>query len=84
MAKVFAVDHAFEICNQALQVLGGIGYTTEYPVERYLRDVRIGMIGGGTSEIMRFLVQREVYKEFKLKTEMEQRAAPVEVSSVQE
>ncbi|MHA1208841.1 MAG: acyl-CoA dehydrogenase family protein [Candidatus Freyarchaeota archaeon] len=84
MAKVFAVDHAFEICNQALQVLGGIGYTTEYPVERYLRDVRIGMIGGGTSEIMRFLIQREVYKEFKLKTEMEQRAAPVEVSSVQE
>jgi alkylation response protein AidB-like acyl-CoA dehydrogenase len=81
MAKVFAVDHAFEICNQALQVLGGIGYTTEYPVERYLRDVRIGMIGGGTSEIMRFLIQREVYREFEQKAGKEKQAIPVEVSS---
>ncbi|MBS7250752.1 MAG: acyl-CoA dehydrogenase family protein [Candidatus Freyarchaeota archaeon] len=81
MAKVFAVDHAFEICNQALQVLGGIGYTTEYPVERYLRDVRIGMIGGGTSEIMRFLIQREVYREFEQKVGKEKQAIPVEVSS---
>ncbi|MFB0563750.1 MAG: acyl-CoA dehydrogenase family protein [Candidatus Lokiarchaeia archaeon] len=81
MAKVFAVDYAFDICNQALQVLGGVGYTTEYPVERYLRDVRIGMIGGGTSEIMRFLIQREVYKEFELKTEKKKPAIPVEISS---
>ncbi len=81
MAKVFAVDHAFEICNQALQILGGIGYTTEYPVERYLRDVRIGMIGGGTSEIMRFLIQREVYREFEQKAGKEKQAIPVEVSS---
>ncbi|MEM3562287.1 MAG: acyl-CoA dehydrogenase family protein [Candidatus Jordarchaeaceae archaeon] len=81
MAKVFAVDHAFEICNQALQILGGIGYTTEYPVERYLRDVRIGMIGGGTSEIMRFLIQREVYREFEQKAGKEKQAIPVEASS---
>lgn len=81
MAKVFAVDYAFDICNQALQVLGGVGYTTEYPVERYLRDVRIGMIGGGTSEIMRFLIQREVYKEFEQKAVMEKRAIPLEVAS---
>lgn len=76
MAKVFSVDHAFEVCNQALQILGGIGYTTEYPVERYLRDVRIGMLGGGTSEIMRFLIQREVYREYNLKNEMEKSAIP--------
>lgn len=74
MAKVFSVDHAFEICNYALQILGGIGYTTEYPLERYLRDVRIGMIGGGTSEIMKFLIQREIYKEHRVKNEMEKSA----------
>ncbi|WXG40447.1 MAG: acyl-CoA dehydrogenase family protein [Candidatus Freyarchaeum deiterrae] len=79
MAKVFAVDNAFDICNQALQVLGGVGYTTEYPVERYLRDVRIGMIGGGTSEIMRFLIQREVYREYSIKAEMGKSEIPVPV-----
>lgn len=82
MAKVFSVDHAFEVCNQALQVLGGIGYTAEYPLERYLRDVRIGMLGGGTSEMMRFLIQREVYKEHRRKDEMEKLATPVRFSSV--
>ena len=81
MAKVFSVDYAFEICNQALQVLGGIGYTTDYPVERYLRDVRIGMLGGGTSEIMKFLIQREVYREFELKAAMGKRTVPLEVAS---
>jgi alkylation response protein AidB-like acyl-CoA dehydrogenase len=81
MAKVFSVDHAFEICNQALQILGGIGYTTEHLVERYLRDVRIGMLGGGTSEIMKFLIQREVYKEHSPKSEVEKSSTAVKFSS---
>jgi alkylation response protein AidB-like acyl-CoA dehydrogenase len=62
VAKLFATESAFEITHQALQVHGGIGYTTDLPIERYFRDARFMMIGGGTSEIMRFLIQREIYK----------------------
>jgi alkylation response protein AidB-like acyl-CoA dehydrogenase len=64
MAKMYSAEVAFEVANEALQILGGIGYTREYPVERMLRDSRLMMIGGGTAEILRFLIQREVYKEF--------------------
>jgi alkylation response protein AidB-like acyl-CoA dehydrogenase len=60
-AKLFATESAFEITHQALQVHGGIGYTKDLPIERYFRDARFMMIGGGTSEIMRFLIQREIY-----------------------
>ncbi len=63
MAKLFATEASFEIAHQALQVHGGIGYTTDLPIERYFRDSRFMMIGGGTSEIMRFVIQREAYKE---------------------
>jgi alkylation response protein AidB-like acyl-CoA dehydrogenase len=62
IAKLFATEAAFEITHQALQVHGGIGYTKDLPIERYFRDARFMMIGGGTSEIMRFLIQREIYK----------------------
>jgi alkylation response protein AidB-like acyl-CoA dehydrogenase len=61
-AKLFATESAFEVTHQALQVHGGIGYTKDLPIERYFRDARFMMIGGGTSEIMRFLIQREIYK----------------------
>ena len=63
MAKLFATEAAFEIAHQALQVHGGIGYTRDLPIERYFRDSRFMMIGGGTSEIMRFIIQREIYEE---------------------
>src|SRR2546427_7243060 len=63
IAKLFATESAFEITHQALQVHGGIGYTKDLPIERYFRDARFMMIGGGTSEIMRFLIQREIYKD---------------------
>ena len=63
IAKLFATEASFEITNEALQVHGGIGYTRELPLERYFRDARFMMIGGGTSEIMRFVIQREVYRE---------------------
>ncbi|MEM4734904.1 MAG: acyl-CoA dehydrogenase family protein [Candidatus Thorarchaeota archaeon] len=64
IAKLYATEAAVQITNDALQILGGSGYTTDYPVERFLRDARLMMIGGGTVEILRFLIQREVYKEF--------------------
>ncbi len=63
IAKVFTSDYGFEVCNEAVQILGGIGYTSEYRVERYLRDIKLGMIGAGSSEVLKFLIQREVYKE---------------------
>ena len=63
IAKLYTTEAAIDIANQALQILGGMGYTTDYPVERFLRDARLMTIGGGTAEILRFLIQREVYKE---------------------
>ena len=65
-AKCFVSDNAVHIVTEALQVLGGIGYTKEYPLERYFRDVKIAQIGGGTAEILRYLIQREVYKDLRL------------------
>ena len=66
IAKLYTTEAAIEITNDALQILGGAGYTTDYPVERFLRDARLMTIGGGTAEILRFLIQREVYREFEL------------------
>ncbi|MHA1926991.1 MAG: acyl-CoA dehydrogenase family protein [Candidatus Thorarchaeota archaeon] len=63
IAKLYTTEAAIEIANDAMQILGGMGYTTEYPVERFLRDSRLMTIGGGTAEILRFLIQREVFKE---------------------
>ncbi len=64
IAKLFATEASVQITNDALQILGGSGYTTDYPVERFLRDARLMMIGGGTVEILRFLIQREIFKEY--------------------
>lgn len=66
MAKIFATETAFDVAHNALQVLGGNGYTKNYKTEQFLRDSRIMMIGGGTAEILRFLIQREIYKERKV------------------
>ena len=64
MAKGFAAENAYWIANEALQVMGGIGYTTKHDMERHFRDIRGGMVAVGTNEIMRLVVQREHYKEF--------------------
>ena len=58
MAKRLATDTAFQVCNDALQIHGGYGYLKDYPVERYLRDVRVHQILEGTNEIMRLIVSR--------------------------
>ena len=63
MAKLMSTEGAFRVINDAMQIMGGIGYTNVYPIERYLRDGRLSMIWTGTSEIMNGLVQHEYYKE---------------------
>jgi len=60
MAKRFATDAGFEICNDALQLFGGYGYLKDYPIERYLRDVRVHQILEGTNEVMRLIISRNV------------------------
>ena len=62
-AKLFACVSAQEIATEALQVTGGIGYTKDCKTEQLFRDARLMTIGGGTAEIMKFLISREVYKE---------------------
>jgi len=61
-AKLFATQTAWEIVNDAMQILGGIGYTYVYPVEKALRDTRLGLIWTGSNEVMKMLVQHEAYK----------------------
>ena len=65
MAKVIAAENAFWVANEALQVMGGIGVTTKTAIERHFRDLRVGMVAVGTNEIMRLVIQREVYREFE-------------------
>jgi len=60
MAKRFATDACFEVANEALQLHGGYGYIREYPLERYVRDLRVHQILEGTNEIMRLIVARRV------------------------
>lgn len=62
MAKLFASEAAERICHKAIQIHGGYGYTRDYPVERYYRDVRLTEIGEGTSEIQRLLIARELLR----------------------
>ncbi|MEM2086084.1 MAG: acyl-CoA dehydrogenase, partial [Archaeoglobaceae archaeon] len=61
-AKLFATEMAWDVVNKAMQILGGIGYTQVYPVERMLRDLRLGLIWTGSNEIMKVLIQHEAYE----------------------
>jgi hypothetical protein len=63
MAKRFATDAGFTICNDALQLFGGYGYIREYPLERHVRDTRVHQILEGTNEIMRVIVARKLLME---------------------
>ncbi|MYN06210.1 acyl-CoA dehydrogenase family protein [Pseudoduganella aquatica] len=62
MAKRLATDTGFNVCNEALQIHGGYGYLRDYPLERFLRDVRVHQILEGTNEIMRVIVARHMLK----------------------
>lgn len=64
MAKVYATEAANRACYEALQILGGYGYTNDFPVERYYRDARITTIYEGTSEIQRLIIARETLSQF--------------------
>ena len=63
MAKRFATDVGFKVCDEALQIHGGYGYIKEYPVERHFRDVRVHQILEGTNEIMRLIISRRLLTE---------------------
>jgi len=63
MAKRFATDIGFQVCDAALQIHGGYGYIKEYPLERYFRDVRVHQILEGTNEIMRVIIARRLLTE---------------------
>jgi alkylation response protein AidB-like acyl-CoA dehydrogenase len=62
MAKVYASEAAWRVCNRAVQVHGGYGYTREFAVERHLRDVRVTQIYEGTSEVQRVVISRDVLR----------------------
>jgi alkylation response protein AidB-like acyl-CoA dehydrogenase len=64
MAKLFASERGYAACDRAIQVLGGYGYTREFPVERLLRDVRVTRIFEGTSEIQRIVISRDILRRF--------------------
>ena len=59
-AKLFASEVSSRVTNHAIQIHGGYGYVTEYPVERYLRDAKLTEIGEGTSQIQRLVIARRI------------------------
>lgn len=63
MAKRFATDVCFQVCDEALQLHGGYGYIKEYPLERHVRDTRVHRILEGTNEIMRLIISRKILQE---------------------
>ncbi len=62
-AKKFSTKACWKVINKAMQIMGGIGYTTVYPIEKLLRDARIGMIWTGTTQVMNMIIAHEYYKE---------------------
>jgi alkylation response protein AidB-like acyl-CoA dehydrogenase len=64
MAKLFATEAANKACYEAIQIFGGYGYTSDFPIERYARDARVTTIYEGTSEIQRLIIAREILNEF--------------------
>lgn len=65
MAKLKATDAAMKVTTDAVQVLGGVGYTTEYPVERFMRDAKVLQIVEGTNQIQRVVIARHLRKEYE-------------------
>ena len=63
MAKLYATEAANDACYKALQLMGGAGYTEEYPLERFTRDVRVTTIYEGPSEVQRVIIARELLRE---------------------
>ena len=64
MAKLYASEAGYEVANEAVQIFGGYGYSKDYPVEQYYRDIKLCTIGEGTSEIQRTVIARYLMQEF--------------------
>jgi alkylation response protein AidB-like acyl-CoA dehydrogenase len=60
--KAKLADAAVKITQEAVQIVGGLGYSEEYPLERYYRDAKVGQIAAGSTEIMKFLISREMIR----------------------
>lgn len=80
-AKKTSTEMLWSVVNDCMQVMGGIGYTNVYPIERFLRDARLQMIWTGTNEVMNLLIQHEFYKEV---LEREIAARDVEMDAMDE
>jgi alkylation response protein AidB-like acyl-CoA dehydrogenase len=65
MAKLFATDTAAEVSLEAMRILGGNGYSKDFPVERYYRDAPLLVIGGGTNELQRLIIARRLLEKYK-------------------
>jgi alkylation response protein AidB-like acyl-CoA dehydrogenase len=63
MAKYYASEVAVKVCNEAVQIFGGYGFTKDFPVEKFYRDVKLCTIGEGTSEIQKLVISRELLKD---------------------
>ncbi|NOY07210.1 MAG: acyl-CoA dehydrogenase, partial [Chlorobi bacterium] len=63
MAKCYASEVATRVTSEAIQILGGYGFTKDYPVEKFYRDVKLNTIGEGTSEIQRLVIARSLLRE---------------------
>jgi alkylation response protein AidB-like acyl-CoA dehydrogenase len=62
-AKAFATEAGFQAIHESMQILGGIGYTDVYPIERLYRDARLALIWTGSNEVQRLIIQNEIYEE---------------------
>jgi alkylation response protein AidB-like acyl-CoA dehydrogenase len=65
MAKLFATETAAEVSLEAMRILGGNGYSKDFPVERYYRDAPLVVIGGGTNELQRLIIARNLLKKYR-------------------
>lgn len=66
MAKLFASETCLEVATEAMRILGGYGYTAEFPVERYFRDAPLMIIGEGTNEVQRLVIARQLLERYRL------------------
>lgn len=80
-SKKFITEAAWDVANNAMQVMGGIGYTDVFPLERILRDIRLSMIWVGTNEVMQMIIQGEWYKEY-LKVLSKEKVRDVELDAL--
>jgi alkylation response protein AidB-like acyl-CoA dehydrogenase len=64
MAKVFSADTAMKVTTDAVQILGGVGYTKDYPVERMMRDAKATQIYEGTNQVQRIVIARDIFRKY--------------------